>query len=90
MTSDSDVVSMWFTVDGCIRQELRAGGRYDEARGVRRGVYTGRYTEIGNHLDYVDGTDFTATGGICDDVLYHEHLVLYRGSAADHRGRVRR
>ncbi len=81
MTSDTDVVGMWVTADGHIRQELRADGRYDEARGDRRSAYTGRYTVTGSHLDYVDDTGFTATGDIRDGVLYHEHLVLYRESA---------
>ncbi|GAA1778814.1 Atu4866 domain-containing protein [Streptomonospora arabica] len=74
----ADVIGMWVTADGYIRQELRADGRYDEARGDRRSAYTGRYTVRGNHLDYVDDTGFTATGDIRDGVLYHEHLVLYR------------
>ena len=90
MTSEIDVVGMWVTADGHIRQELRADGRYDEARGDRRSAYTGRYTVTGNHVDYVDDTGFTATGDIRDGVLYHEHLVLYRESAADHRGQARR
>lgn len=75
---DVDVIGMWVTADGHIRQELRADGRYDEARGNRRSAYTGRYTVTGAHLDYVDDTGFTATGDIRDGVLFHEHLVLYR------------
>jgi hypothetical protein len=78
----ADVVGMWVTGDGHIRQELRADGRYDEARGSRRSAYTGRYTVTGNHLDYVDDLGFTATGDIRDGVLYHEHLVLYREDRA--------
>jgi hypothetical protein len=77
-TADVDVVGMWVTADGHIRQELLADGRYDEARGTRRSAYTGRYTVTGGHLDYVDDTGFTATGDIRDGVLFHEHLVLYR------------
>ncbi|WP_331771120.1 Atu4866 domain-containing protein (plasmid) [Embleya sp. NBC_00888] len=80
-----DVVGMWVTADGHIRQELRPDGRYDEARGTRRSAYTGSYTVTGAHLDYVDDTDFTATGDIRDGVLYHEHLVLYRESAPSER-----
>lgn len=76
---DADVVGMWVTADGHIRQELRADGRYDEARGNRRSAYTGRYTVTGSHIDYVDDLGFTATGDIRDGVLHHEHLVLYRG-----------
>ncbi|MFE5922221.1 Atu4866 domain-containing protein [Streptomyces sp. NPDC056468] len=71
-------VGMWVTADGFIRQELRPDGRYDEARGNRRSAYTGSYTVIGNHIDYVDDTGFTATGDVRDGVLFHEHLVLYR------------
>lgn len=36
-----DVVGMWVTADGDIRQELRADGRYDEARGKRPSAYNG-------------------------------------------------
>ncbi|MFE6160161.1 Atu4866 domain-containing protein [Streptomyces sp. NPDC056486] len=75
---NADVVGMWVTADGHIRQELLPSGRYDEARGTRRSAYTGRYTVSGNHLEYVDDTGFTATGDIRDGVLHHEHLVLYR------------
>ncbi|WAM14779.1 MULTISPECIES: Atu4866 domain-containing protein [Rhodococcus] len=77
-TDRVDVVGMWVTADGFIRQELRADGRYDEARGARRSAYIGSYTVAGNHLDYIDDLGFTATGDIRDGVLYHEHLVLYR------------
>ncbi|MDJ0386258.1 Atu4866 domain-containing protein [Streptomyces sp. G-G2] len=77
-TGDVDVVGMWVTGDGHIRQELRPDGHYDEARGTRRSAYTGRYTVTGSHLDYVDDTGFTATGDIRGGVLFHEHLVLYR------------
>jgi hypothetical protein len=91
MTSDIDVVGMWVTANGYIQQELHTDGRYDEARGERRSAYTGRYTVTGNHLDYVDDTGFTATGDIRDGVLHHEHLVLYRESAADdHHRQARR
>ncbi|MFJ8673354.1 Atu4866 domain-containing protein [Streptomyces sp. NPDC093589] len=69
---------MWVTADGGIRQELRADGRYDEARGNRPSAYTGRYTVTGSHLHYVDDSGFTATGEVREGVLYHEHLVLRR------------
>ena len=74
----ADVVGMWVTADGHTRQELRADGRYDEARGNRRSVYTGRYTVTGSHLEYVDDSGFTATGDLRDGVLHHEHLLLSR------------
>lgn len=73
-----DVVGMWVTADGSIRQELLPDGRYDEARGSRQSAYTGRYAVAGSHLDYVDDTGFTATGDVRDGILYHEHLVLFR------------
>ncbi|MGN5240435.1 MULTISPECIES: Atu4866 domain-containing protein [unclassified Rhodococcus (in: high G+C Gram-positive bacteria)] len=76
--SQADVVGMWVTADGFIRQELRSDGRYDEARGARRSAYTGNYTVAGSHLEYVDDSGFTATGDLRDGVLFHEHLVLYR------------
>ncbi|MFE9636713.1 Atu4866 domain-containing protein [Streptomyces sp. NPDC006463] len=79
---NANVVGMWVTGDGHIRQELRADGRYDEARGNRSSAYTGRYTVTGNHIDYVDDTGFTATGDLRDGVLFHEHLVLYREEQA--------
>ncbi len=74
----ADVVGMWVTADGHIRQEPQADGRYDEARGTHRSAFTGRYTVTGSHIDYVDDTGFTATGDIRDGVLFHEHLVLHR------------
>jgi hypothetical protein len=79
---DVDVVGMWVTADGHIRQELLPDGRYDEARGARSSAYTGRYTVSGSHLEYVDDTGFTATGDIRDGVLFHEHLVLYKENQA--------
>lgn len=33
---DTDVVGMWVTTDGHIRQQLLPGGRYDEGRGDRQ------------------------------------------------------
>ncbi|MEW2086763.1 Atu4866 domain-containing protein [Streptomyces sp. NPDC005283] len=85
----ADVVGVWVTADGHIRQELRADGRYDEARGTRRSAYSGRYTLTGSHLDYVDDTGFTATGDIRDGVLHHEHSFSTRRNKhdADHQGR---
>jgi hypothetical protein len=77
----ADVVGMWVTADGFIRQELRSDGRYDEARGARHSAYTGSYTVTGSHLEYIDDSGFTATGDLRDGVLFHEHLVLYREDA---------
>ncbi|MEU0051281.1 Atu4866 domain-containing protein [Streptomyces sp. NPDC006309] len=74
----ADVVGMWVTADGHIRQELRADGRYVEARGTRHSACTGHCTVTGGHIDCVDDSGFTATGDIRDGVLHHEHLVLHR------------
>lgn len=71
-------VGMWVTADGRIRQELRADGRYDEARDGRASAYSGAYTVTGTHLEYLDDTGFTATGDVRGGVLFHEHLVLRR------------
>ncbi|WP_069173581.1 Atu4866 domain-containing protein [Streptomyces griseus] len=73
-----DVVGMWVTADGHIRQDLRAEGRYDEGRGSRRSAST----VTGSHLDYVDDTGFTGTGDIRDCVLFHEHLLLHKADQA--------
>lgn len=60
----ADVVGMWVTGDGHIRQELRADGRYDEARGSRRSAYTGRYTVTGNHqARHITGQTIHLNGG---------------------------
>jgi len=71
-------VGMWVTKDGCIRHELLADGRYDEARGKVRSAYQGRYRVTGDHVDYLDDTGFTAKGDFREDVLYHAGMVLYR------------
>ncbi|MGX1219113.1 hypothetical protein RKD42_000372 [Streptomyces ambofaciens] len=65
---------MWVTAERFIRQELLPNGCYDEARGTARAPIPAATTVTANHIDYVDYTGFTATG----DVLFHEHLVLYR------------
>jgi hypothetical protein len=72
-------VGMWVTADGQIRQELTAGGRYDEARGTRESAYTGSYSVAGNQIDYVDDTGFTADGTFVDaDTLHHGGMIFYR------------
>lgn len=73
-----NVVGMWVTTDGRIRQNLLPHGRYEEERDGRPKAYTGSYTVDGAHIDYFDDSGFTATGDVIDDVLYHEHLVLIR------------
>ncbi|MCU1404059.1 MAG: hypothetical protein JWQ43_362 [Glaciihabitans sp.] len=78
----NELLGMWVTADGHIRQELLPEGRYDEARGATASAYTGSYTvtatPTGPHLVYRDDLGFSATGDIRDGVLFHEHLVLYR------------
>jgi hypothetical protein len=69
---------MWVTADGYIRHELLPNGRYDEARGRRRSAYRGRYWNVGDHIEYLDDTGFTADGDFRDGVLYHAGMVLYR------------
>ena len=71
-------VGLWVTADGAIRHELRADGRYDEARGARESAYRGRYALTGDHIEYVDDTGFTADGDFRDGVLYHAGMVLRR------------
>lgn len=71
-------VGMWVTKDGYIRHELLPNGRYDEARGKQKSAYQGRYTIVGDHIEYVDDTGFTADGDFRDSVLYHAGMVLYR------------
>ena len=71
-------VGIWVTDDGYIRHELRADGRYDEARGNRRSAYQGRYAVSGTHIDYVDDTGFSADGEFIDGVLHHAGMVLRR------------
>lgn len=71
-------IGMWHTAEGGIRHELLPNGRYVEARGDREGAYTGKYTVIGNHIDYVDDTGFTADGDFIDGVLYHGGMILHR------------
>lgn len=74
-------VGMWVTADCSIRHELRANGRYDEARNGRAHAYQGRYRVTGSHIDYVDDTGFTADGDfVAPDTLHHAGMVLTRTS----------
>ncbi|QWS33529.1 SDR family NAD(P)-dependent oxidoreductase [Curtobacterium aetherium] len=77
-TTTHPYVGLWVTADGRIRHELRADGRYVEARGDREAAYVGRYEVSGDHVDYVDDTGFTADGDFRDDVLHHAGMVLRR------------
>ncbi|MBR9902329.1 MAG: hypothetical protein GYB19_19960 [Rhodospirillales bacterium] len=76
-------VGMWVTRDGYVRQELRADGRYDEARGERQSAYQGDYQISGNDITYQDDTGFTADGYFENDVLYHGGMVMFRETAKD-------
>lgn len=69
---------MWVTGDGHIRHELLPNGRYDEQRGNRKSAYRGRYAILGNHIDYVDDTGFTADGDFIDGALHHGGMIFYR------------
>ena len=71
-------VGMWVTADGHIRHELLPSGRYDEQRGARKSAYRGRYAIVGNHIEYVDDTGFTADGDFVDGVLHHGGMIFYR------------
>lgn len=71
-------LGLWVTADGRIRHELRADGRYVEARGDREAAYVGSYEVDGDHIDYRDDTGFTADGDFRDDVLHHAGMVLHR------------
>jgi hypothetical protein len=76
--SSNPYLGMWVTQDGYIRHELLPNGRYDEARGRRKSAYRGCYTIVGDHIDYVDDTGFTADGDFREGVLYHAGMVLHR------------
>ncbi|MCA2219463.1 Atu4866 domain-containing protein [Jidongwangia harbinensis] len=78
-------VGMWVTADQHIRQELRADGRYDEARGQRASAYTGRYEVTGDHIEYWDDAGFTADGRFDGDVLHHGGYLFYREGSPAHR-----
>ncbi|WP_405826385.1 Atu4866 domain-containing protein [Streptomyces sp. NBC_00838] len=78
-------VGMWVTADGHIRQELRADGRYDEARGERENAYTGSYRISGTRIEYADDTGFSADGMFDADVLHHAGYVFYREGSDTHR-----
>jgi NADP-dependent 3-hydroxy acid dehydrogenase YdfG len=71
-------LGLWVTADGGVRHELRADGRYVEARGDLEAAYVGSYEVTGDHIEYVDDTGFTADGDFRDDVLHHAGMVLRR------------
>jgi NADP-dependent 3-hydroxy acid dehydrogenase YdfG len=77
-TTTHPYVGLWVTPDGRIRHEIRADGRYVEARGDHEAAYVGRYEVSEDHVEYVDDTGFTADGDFRDDVLHHAGMVLHR------------
>jgi hypothetical protein len=74
----SAYVGLWCTADDHVRQELRADGRYVEARGTREAAYTGRYEVTGHQVFYWDDTGFTADGVFVAGVLHHGGMVMRR------------
>ncbi len=78
-------VGLWVTDDRYVRHELRADGRYVEARGAREAAYTGRYWMEGDHIEYLDDTGFTADGDFIDGVLHHAGMILRRVDAGASR-----
>ncbi|WP_149204390.1 Atu4866 domain-containing protein [Actinotalea subterranea] len=73
-----DRLGLWCTADGHVRQELRADGRYVEARGAREAAYTGRYEIDGDRIEYWDDSGFTADGVFVAGVLHHAGMVMRR------------
>jgi hypothetical protein len=71
-------LGLWCTADGSVRQELRADGRYVEARGSREAAYTGSYAVDGDRIAYRDDSGFTADGVLRDGVLHHAGMVMRR------------
>ncbi|RUR01178.1 Atu4866 domain-containing protein [Labedella endophytica] len=74
----TDHLGLWCTFDGHVRQELRADGRYVEARGTREAAYTGRYEIHGDRIEYWDDSGFTADGTFVRGVLHHGGMVMHR------------
>ena len=76
---ETDYTGMWVTGDGYIRQELLAGGRYDEARGDRQSAYQGRYEIRGAYIYYWDDSGFEADGHFTDrNTLAHGGYLFFR------------
>lgn len=64
-------LGMWVDEEDFIRHELLPDGRYDEARGNRRGAYRGRYWVTGDRITYLDDLGFWAYGEFDGEVLHH-------------------
>ncbi|MFJ4770776.1 Atu4866 domain-containing protein [Streptomyces uncialis] len=70
-TAGHPYTGMWVDENDFVRQELRADGRYDEARGDRRSAYQGRYWIDGTRVVYLDDLGFWAFGEFSDGFLHH-------------------
>jgi hypothetical protein len=75
---DDPRLGLWVDERNFLRQRLRPGGRYDEARGDRESAYRGRFWIDGERIDYLDDEGFWAFGVFKDDRLDHAGYVLRR------------
>lgn len=79
MEENGKYIGMWVTENGYIRHDLLPGNRYDEARGNRTSAYRGKYEVVGNHIDYVDDTGFSAEGEFVDErTLHHGGYIFHK------------
>ncbi|SDG48370.1 protein Atu4866 [Lentzea fradiae] len=70
----------WIDESGFLHQHLTADGRYDETRGGREHAFQGRYTIIGDRIEYLDDLGFWAFGDFVGDELHHAGYVMRRAS----------
>ncbi|WP_057940278.1 Atu4866 domain-containing protein [Algoriphagus resistens] len=79
MEETGKYIGVWVTEDGYIRHELLPGNRYDEARGDRTSAYRGKYNVVGNYIDYMDDTGFSADGEFVDErTLHHGGYIFHK------------
>lgn len=71
-------IGRWASIDGLIRQELRADGRFEEARGAGAAAVAGTYTVEGNAIALVADDGDCRNGSFDGDVLHREDAWLYR------------
>jgi hypothetical protein len=71
-------IGVWVTRDGEIRHEFLPNGRYTESRGHILNAFTGYYSVLGNHVEYLDDTGFAAEGDFRDGVFYYSGTVLLK------------
>ena len=71
-------LGVWVTRDGYIRHQFLPNGRYVEARGENKNAYAGYYSVLGNHVEYLDDTGFTAEGDFIDGAFFHAGMVFYK------------